>query len=92
MRRGARQRARRPATAAPRPASPRQSVAARLLPHVGIVRVEEKRELRRQQVLFVGDGGRLLHPVGVVEHDAEVTILPTHVSEQIVGWPASIRG
>src|SRR5262249_18637597 len=34
--------------------------------------IEEDRELGRVEILLVRDAGRLLDPVGVIEHDAEI--------------------
>src|SRR5262245_26468375 len=48
------------------------AVGLRLGDDPRIVGVEEDRELGRVEILLVRDAGRLLDPVGVIEHDAEI--------------------
>ena len=52
------------------------AVAARLRPHLGVIRVQEHVELGVEQVMLVGHGRGRLHAVGVVEDDAEVADPP----------------
>ena len=60
--------------------------------HSGVVRVEEDVQLCLVEVLLAGCRGGAEDLVGVVEDQAEVASRPTQVSEQMVGWPASMRG